>query len=76
MKLKACNQIQFFTLDLIYICDELVSFHFSLLCKFCTVSKFKRTSNKSFHRILLILLGEISLNPRLVHNSQSTRPVE
>ena len=40
IKLKACNQIQFFTLkDSIYICDELVSFHSSLLCKFFTISQ-------------------------------------
>ena len=32
IQLKACNQIHLFTLDFIYICDELVSFHFSLLC--------------------------------------------
>ena len=27
IKLKACNQIQFFTLDFIYICDKVGSFH-------------------------------------------------
>ena len=31
IKLKACNQIQFLTLDIIYICDKLVSFHSSKL---------------------------------------------
>ena len=31
-KLNVCKQIQFFTLDFIYICDELVSFHSTLLC--------------------------------------------
>ena len=31
IKLKACNQIQFLTLDIIYICNELVSFHSSKL---------------------------------------------
>ena len=53
IKLKACNQIKFFTLDSIDICNELVSFHSSLLCKFCTISKFERINIKSFHRILL-----------------------
>ena len=62
IKLKACNQIWFFTLDFTYIYDEVASFHFSLLCKIYTISKFKRINNKSFHRILLKLSGEISLN--------------
>ena len=68
--LKPCNQIQFFTLDSIYICDELVSFHSSLLSNFYTISKFKRINNKSFYPILLILSGDISLNPGFVYNSR------
>ena len=67
IKLKACNQIWMFTLDFIYICNELISFHSSLLCKFYTISKFKRI-NKSFHRILLIFSGDVSLNPGPAHN--------
>ena len=50
IKLKACNQ--FFTLDFLYICNELVSFNFSLLCKFWAISKFRRINNKSFLCIL------------------------
>ena len=69
IQLKGCNQIQFFTLDFIYICDELASFHFSLLCKFYIISKFKRIKSKSFDRILLILSGDISLNPGPVYNN-------
>ena len=53
-----------------HICDELVSFHSSLLCKFYTILKFKRINNKSFHCLLLILSGDISLNPGPVYNSQ------
>ena len=48
-----------------------VSFHFSFLCKFYTISKFRRI-NKSFHRILFILSGDISLNRGSVYNSQSS----
>ena len=76
IKLIACNQIQFFTLGFIYICDELVYFHSSLLCKFYTISKFKRINNKSFHRILFILSGDVSLNPGLVYNNQSSCSTE
>ena len=68
--LKPCNQIQFFTLDSIYICDELVSFRFSLLSTFCTISKFERINNKSFYRILLIFSVDTSLNPGPVYNSR------
>ena len=71
-KLKACNQIHFFRLAFIYICDELLSFHSSLSCKFYTISKFKRINNKSFYCILLILSGNISLNPGPVYNSRSS----
>ena len=71
-KLKTCSQIQFFTLDFIYICDELVSFHSSLSCKFYTISKFKRINNKSLHHILLILSVDISLNPGPAYHGQSS----
>ena len=70
-KLKASNQIHFFTLDFPYICDEQVSFHFSHLCKFYTIWKFERINIKSFYPILLILSDEIDLNPRPVYKSQS-----
>ena len=36
------------------------------------MSKFKWINNKSFQRILLILSGDISLNPRPVYNSYSS----
>ena len=54
------------------MCDELVGSHSSLLCKFYTISKFKGINNKSFHRILLILSGMISLNPGHVYNGESS----
>ena len=76
LKLKACNQIQLFTLHFIDICNELVSFHFSLLCKFYKISKFKIINNKYFHLKLLILSGDISLNPWPVYNSQPSCPNE
>ena len=56
----------------IYICDELVSFHFSHLWRFYTISKFKRINKKYFHRILLVISGDISLNPGPVYNNQSS----
>ena len=76
IEFKACNQIDFFTLDFTYICDELVGSHSSLLCKFYTISKFKGINNKSFHRILFILSGMSSLNPGPVYNDESSCPNE
>ena len=66
MKLKAFNQTQCFTLDFIYMCYKVFSFHFRILCKFYTTWKFKR----SFHCILLIVSGDISLNPGPFYDSQ------
>ena len=40
---QSWNQIQFFTLHFIYICNKLVIFHSNLLCKFFAISKFKVT---------------------------------
>ena len=68
IELKACNQ--FFTLDFVYICNGLVSFHFSLLCKFYAISNFKKINNKSFHPVLYLLSDDICLNPGPVYNSQ------
>ena len=59
IKLKAYNQIQFFTLDSIYICDKLVSFPSSLLCKFYTISKFKRINTNLF--IVYCLYFQVTL---------------
>ena len=64
--------IQFFTLDFIFICNVLGCFHFKYLCKFYTISKFKRINSKSFYRTLLILSGEIDLQPGPVYDSQSS----
>ena len=69
--IKVFNKIRFFTVELIHTCDDLISFRFNYLCKFHTIPKLKRMNNKSFLRILLILSGDISLNPGPVYNNQS-----
>ena len=71
LKVKVFNKIQFFTLEFIHTCDVLITFRFNYLCKFHTIPKVKRMNNKSFLRILLILSGDISLNPRPFYNNQS-----
>ena len=68
---KSFNKIQFFTLGFIHTCDDLVTFRFNYLCKFHTIPKLKRINNKFFLCILLILSGDIKLNPGPVYNNQS-----
>ena len=69
LKIKVFNKLQFFTLEFIHTCDDLISFCFN--CLWNTIPKLKRQNNKSFLRILLILSGDISLNPGPVYNNQS-----
>ena len=71
LKIKIFNKIQFFTVEFIHTCDDLFNFHFNYLCKFHLIPKLKRINNKSFRRILLLLSGDISLNPGPVYNNQS-----
>ena len=60
---KLCHQIEVFTPEYLNAKNKLheasVSSQFILL----TISKLKQINNKSFYRLLIILLGEISLNP-------------
>ena len=65
------NEFQFFTVEFIHMCDGLFSSHFNYLCKFHLIPKLKQINNKSFLRILLLLSGDISLNPGPVYNNQS-----
>ena len=71
LKIKVFNKIQFFTVEFIHTCDDLFSSRFNYLCKFHLIPKLKRINNKSFLRILLLLSGDISLNPGPVYNNQS-----
>ena len=71
MKIKFFKKIQFFTVQFIHACDDLFSSRFNYLCKFHLIPKLKRINNKSFLRILLLLSGDISLNPGPFYNNQS-----
>ena len=66
---KLCNRLQFYSPDYIRTSNELhkgcLLFQFSIL----TISKLKAINNyKSFYRLILILSGDISLNPEPVYN--------
>ena len=64
------KQIQFFTVEFIHTCDDLIGFRFKIFCKFHLIPKLKWINNKSFLRILLLLYGVIRLNPEPVYNNQ------
>ena len=70
LKIKVFNKFQFFALEFIHTCDDLISFCLNYLCQFHTIPKLKRMNNKSFLGILLIISGDISLNPGPVYNNQ------
>ena len=66
---KLCNRLQFSSSDYISTCNVLhetcLLSQFSIL----TISKHKAiNNNKSFSRLILILSGDLSLNPGLVYN--------
>ena len=66
---KLCNRLQFYSPDYIRTCKELnkacLLSQFSIL----TISKLKAiNNNKSFCHLILILSGDISLNPGPVYN--------
>ena len=65
---KLCSRLQFCSPDYISTCNKL--HQTCLLSQFfiLTVSKFKTNNNKSFYHLILILSGDISLNPGPVYN--------
>ena len=73
---KVFKKIQFFTVEFIRTCGDLVSFHFNYLCKFHTLPKLKWRNNKSFLSVLLILSGDISLNSGRIYNNSSLHLIE
>ena len=69
-KVKVCNQIQFFTPEYIRACVALDNFRLNYLFKISIISTIKRLNNNSFYGILLLLSGDISLNPGPKNNLQ------
>ena len=70
-KVKACNQIQFFTPEHKCTCDELDKVRFNCQFKNFKISNIKRVNIvASLYRILLLLSGDISLNPGPKNNLQ------
>ena len=72
--IKICSQLHFFTYESIITCDnvktsclhsDLVFFFF-----FFSISKIQYKNSSSYFNLLLLLSGDISLNPGPPHNNQ------
>ena len=69
-KVKVCNQIQFFTPEYIRACVAFNNFCLNYLFKISIILIIKRLNSNSFYRILLLVSGDISLNPGPKNNFQ------
>ena len=66
---KLCNCSQFYSLDYISTCNELYETCLPSQLSFLTISELKAINKKnSFYRFILILSGDISLNPGPIYD--------
>ena len=68
--IKICSQLQFFTYESIITCDNIETscLHSDLV--FFLISKLQYKNSNSYFNLLLLLSGDISLNPGPPHNNQ------
>ena len=69
-KLKSCFTFQFFTHDTIEITNEVNTSHSQSELSIFAISKFRFKNDNSFCPLLLLLSGDISLNPGPFSNPQ------
>ena len=69
-RLKSCFTCQFFTHDTIDITIEVNTSYFQSELSFFAITKFRFKNDNSFYPLLLLLLGDISLNPGPFSNPQ------
>ena len=67
---KSCVACQFFTHETIEITNEVNTSYFLSERTFFAISKFRFKNDNSFYPLLLLLSGDISLNPGLFSNTQ------
>ena len=65
--LRSCGRYDFFTSDFIDTCEDIQSLITRLTIDHYSISKLKFQNLDSFSRLLLLLSGDISLSPGLVH---------
>ena len=67
--IRSCSKHEFFTFDYINTCRNIQSFGTQLTINHFLISKLKYKNLYSFSQLLLLLSGDISLNPCLIHQS-------
>ena len=68
--MKSCFTCQFFTHDTIEIANEVNTSYFQCALSIFAISKFRCKNDNSFYPLLLLLSGDISLNPGPFSNHQ------
>ena len=65
--MKSCSRYEFFTSDFIETCEGIQSLITQLIINHYSISKLKYRNLNSFSHLLVLLSGDISLNPGPVH---------
>ena len=65
--IRSCSKHEFFTFDYIDTCENIQSLETQLTINHFSISKLKYKNLNSFSQLLLLLSGDISLNPGPVH---------
>ena len=67
-EINVCNRSHFFTIELINKFESLYTSHLHSQSVFLSVSQLMYCNSNTYHRLLLLLSGDISLNPGPFHN--------
>ena len=68
--IRSCSRYEFFTSDFIDTCEDIQSLITQLTINHYSISKLKYQNLNSFSHLLLLLSGDISLNPGPVHQDK------
>ena len=74
--IKLCHQVEVFTPEYLNANNKLHEAFLNLQYTVLTISKLKQINNKSFYRLLIVLSGDISLNPGPVCKHQILNTTE
>ena len=69
-KINVCSRSHFFTIELINKFEPLYTSHLHSQSVFLSVSQLMYQNSTTYYRLLLLLSGDISLNPEPFHNLQ------
>ena len=68
--MKTCSELHFFTNESIITCDNVETSCLNSDLVFFSISKLQYRNSNSYFNLLLLLSGDISLNPSPPHNNQ------